>query len=101
MYRRKVVFELVEYPYATEGQFLTNFNSVRKLLRALTLNVLFPFLDGFDVISENLIREANKYRSSKSILNYTPILTDVKLWNRAIKEKKRRLFIPYRGFIEE
>ena len=91
MYRKKVVYELVEYPYATEGQFLTNLNSVRKLLRALTLNVLFPLLDGFDVISDNLIEVANKYRSSKSIVNYTPILTDIKLWNRAIKENPSKM----------
>lgn len=91
MYRKKVVYELVEYPYATDGQFLTNFGFVRKIVRFLTINFLFPYLDGFDVISDNLLQVANKYKSSKSILNYTPILTDVKLWNRAIRENSRKI----------
>lgn len=72
---KKVLFELNEFPYATEGNKLTRIVFFRKILTRLTLTVLLPKFDGVVVISENLKKVVGKYAPNVPILKI-PILID-------------------------
>ena len=76
--RKKLVFELNEYPYATEGNRLTRIHWVNRFLKWTTFRLVFARADGFIVISENL-REVLYEKTSRSVKTIKiPIL--LKLW---------------------
>lgn len=73
---KKVVLELNEYPYSTEGNKLTQIPFVRKSLQWLTLKLVFPLMDGVIAISENL-KSLVKANAPKVPVLKVPVLVDV------------------------
>ncbi|MDK9708686.1 MAG: glycosyltransferase [Desulforhopalus sp.] len=72
---KKIVLELNEYPYATEGSRITRLPGVSYFLRAFVLHAVFPLANGFIVISQALEDVAKRYApKTKKIL--VPILTE-------------------------
>lgn len=81
LFGKKVVYESVEYPYATDGDKFTRIPFINKALVWINLNLIFPHINGFDVISENMIDVIKKHSNPKSEIKKTPILTDVNDWD--------------------
>lgn len=77
LFGKKVVFEVNENPYSTDGSKLTRINWVNKLLRGLTFKIIFPQVDGFIVISENLKLLLSSFITKKTIILKVPILINV------------------------
>jgi len=72
---KKVVLELNEYPYSTEGSKFTRIPIVRKTMRSITLHWVLPQLNGIVAISENLIKEVSRHVRTVKILK-VPILVE-------------------------
>lgn len=72
---KKVVLELNEYPYSTEGSKFTRIPIVQKTMRLLTLRCVFPQLDGFVVISEYLAKTVSQHAITARVLK-VPILVE-------------------------
>jgi len=73
---KKIIVEVNEYPYSTEGNKFTRITIIRKTLRWATLRWVIPKMDGIVVISENLKEVVNQYAPSVPVLK-VPILVDV------------------------
>ena len=72
---KKVVLELNEYPYATEGSKITRLPGVKSSLRAFVLHAVFPLANGFIVISKTLDEVVGKYAAKAKTLR-VPILAE-------------------------
>jgi glycosyltransferase involved in cell wall biosynthesis len=73
LFNKKVILELNEFPYSPDGNLFTEIPFIKRSLQFLTLNVVFPFLDGFIVISKPLEKLVLKYAPSSKVL-VVPIL---------------------------
>lgn len=73
MLGKKVVLELNEYPYATEGSRLTRIAMVKHTLQWITLEFVFPRFHGIICISEALIKVVKQNAPKVKILK-VPIL---------------------------
>jgi glycosyltransferase involved in cell wall biosynthesis len=69
--KAKILLEINEYPYVTK----TN-NIITIIKRFFLFRCIFPFYDGFIVISETLYNLVNQYKSSKALSIVIPILGD-------------------------
>lgn len=72
---KKVVLEVNEYPYATEGSKITRLPGVSKVLTTFTLRAIFPLAHGIVVISKALEEVAATY-SPKAKRLRIPILAE-------------------------
>lgn len=91
---KKVILELNEYPYSTEGNKYTRIPVIRKLLQRGTLRWIFPQLDGVVVISENLKKVVEQYGKKAKVLK-VPILLDSAKNKEYDGNSKRPLNYPY------
>lgn len=92
--RKKVVLELNEYPYSTEGNKFTRIPFVNGLLQKCTLSYVLPQFDGIVAISENLKKVAKRDESNNNILK-VPILLDIARFEYNEEQKERPLVHPY------
>lgn len=72
---KKVILELNEYPYATEGSKITRLPGVRKVLTTFTLRAIFPLAHGAVVISKALEEVVAAYSPKAKSLRI-PILAE-------------------------
>jgi glycosyltransferase involved in cell wall biosynthesis len=79
--KTKVVLEVNENPYSMENGRLTVFNVFFKMYRWLTLNFVFPLMDGFIVISESLSELVNHHKSKRAITIKIPIIVNPDISN--------------------
>ena len=76
---KKVVLELNEYPYATEGNAYTRIPIVHNLLQKGTMSYVFPQFDGIVAISESLKVVAEQYGKKCRPILKIPILLDTEM----------------------
>lgn len=91
---KKVILELNEYPYSTEGNKYTKISALRKLLQGGTLHWVFPQLDGVVVISEKLKKVVERYGKKAKVLK-VPILLDSAKYQGLGGETNKPLNHPY------
>ena len=103
LFRKKVAIQVVEYPYATDGDKLTRIRWVNKILVQLTLRAVYPLCDGFDYISNNLKSDLMPFRPKNAIVCQTPILTDISTWDEALQHtiKTPENYIFHAGSLSE
>lgn len=97
LFGKKVVFEVNENPYSTVGSKLTRIRWINNLLRKLTFNWIYPQVDGFIVISENLRQLILPCLKKNALILKVPILIDVEKkiktsLNRSLPTKNPYLF---------
>lgn len=72
---KKYCIELNELPHSIVASRTSN-EFTNRIKRWITLNIAFPRIDGFIVISENLKQIARQYASTTARIVKVPILTD-------------------------
>lgn len=71
-FKVQVISELCEYPYAPMKK-----NFFYQLKQWIMLHAVFPYFDGFIVISNNLQKVAERYGSKRAKILKVPILVDI------------------------
>jgi len=92
---KPVATELNEKPYSIHGEgrrekYLKHF---RFLNRKCLENIVFPFFDGFLVISEPLVEYVRKLGKNTAVISKIPILVDIDFYQKMIE--KPDCHIPY------
>lgn len=73
LFGKRLVLELNEFPYSTEGSRLTRIGPIRWVLAEVTLRLVIPLANGVVVISQNLRDVVKRYAPTVPVLK-VPIL---------------------------
>lgn len=75
VFGKKVLIEMNEYPYSTDGSRIVRLPLVRRLLQKCFLRLVMPMSNGFLVISDSLSEVVERFAPSAAVLK-VPILSD-------------------------
>lgn len=96
MFKVQIIRELCEYPYVPKKPTLIN-NTKQWIM----LHFIFPFYNGFIVISENLHLVARDYASPKAKILKVPILVDIEQERQIVAFANDKPYIFHAGTLSE
>lgn len=91
LFGKKIIIELNEHPYITFGDRRLNFKAVSLINQWISLKIVYRFIDGFIVISENLKILLNENGIKDNNILKVPILVD----SVALSGSNDRFAAPY------
>lgn len=98
--RKRVILELNEYPFATEGSRLSRLPGVGPTLRFFVFHMIFPLANGFIVISKALESIATAHAPRAELL-LVPILAEYPPMSSMQKVESKNPYIFHAGSLSE